>query len=255
MFAYNLSKSTMVKICKIHGFEYKYVCSECLKPFLSETQFSSLDEVRNYQIDYARRVKFEDKGNDIECIVIIKLKVLKEIACIGAYFYDLSKQKLKNSLFKVYKTRFSEYFPSVLFLNQSEIYLKFINGFDEPPDCYILNSSGQIHPYLFGTACDVGLHLDLPVIGYTKKLLYGQIQSNNKKGDIHGVYTNDLLIGYVVPKLTSSKYLYVSVGNNITLQNALNTFLKIDFQIFNRLSIEVNNFIPSFQDKTKKNIN
>ena len=109
----------MHKICKIHGSVYNYVCSECLRPFLRETQFSSLKEVRNYQIHYARKVKFEDKGNSIKCIGIIKLKVLKEIAYIGAYFYDLNKQKLKNSLFKVYKPRFSEYFPSVLFLNQS----------------------------------------------------------------------------------------------------------------------------------------
>ncbi len=251
MLAYNLSKSPMVKICKIHGFEYKYVCSECLQPFLSNTRFSSLEEVRGYQIHYARKVKYEDKGNNIKCIGIIKLKVLKEIACIGAYFYDLNKQKLKNSLFKVYKTRFSEYFPSVLFLNQSEIYVKFLNSFDKSPDCYILNSSGQIHPYLYGTACDVGLHLEVPVIGYTKKLLYGQIKSPIKKGDIPGVYTNDLLIGYAVPKLKFSKYLYVSVGNNITLQKALITFLKIDFQIFSRLSIELNNYIQPFQDKIK----
>jgi len=240
----------MLRICKIHGSVYNYVCSECLKPFLNKTQFSSLEEVRDYQIHYAKKVKVEDKGNSIRCICIIKLKVLKEIACIGAYFYDLNKQKLKNSLFKVYKTRFSEYFPSVLFLNQSEIYLKFLNGFDELPDCFILNSSGQIHPYLYGTACDVGLHFEVPVIGYTKKLLFGQIKSNNKKGYIPGVYSNDLLIGYAVPKLTSSKYLYVSVGNNITLEKVLETFLKIDFQIFSRLSIEVNNFVQSIQDKT-----
>ncbi len=244
----------MLKICKIHGFEYKYVCSECLKPFLIETQFSSLEEVRNYQIHHARKVKFEDKGIDIKNIGIIKLKVLKKIACIGVYFYDLFKQKLKNSVFKVYKTRFSNYFPSVLFLNQSEIYIKFLNDFDVPPDCYILNSSGQIHPYLYGTACDVGLHLEVPVIGYTKKLLYGQIKRYKKKGDIFGVYTNDLLIGYAVPKLTSSKYLYISIGNNITLQKALETFLKIDFQIFSTLNAELNNNLQSFQNKSKTHI-
>lgn len=233
----------MDKICKIHKTKYNYICSKCLKPFLIKTNFSSLEEIRKYQIKNAQKVKAKDKKKKIYSVGIIKLKILKDFTHIGIIFYDIIDHKIKNSFFKSFEPIFSKYFPSVLFLNQTEIYLSLINKLNTSPDCYILNSSGQIHPYLYGAACDVGIHLKVPVIGYTKKLLFGQSILDKKKHEIPGIYCKNQLIGYAVPKQNSKKHFYLSVGNNISLQTALDIFLKIEVKIFSRLNNDLNNFI------------
>lgn len=120
-----------------------------------------------------------------------------------------------------------------------------IKDLDIPLDCYVTNSSGQIHPYLYGCACDFGLKIKTPVIGYTKKLLFGELRENKQNPNIPGVYSQDSLIGYAIPKLNSKNYLYISVGNNISLQSALKLLLKIDLMILRKLDIDLNSYIQN----------
>jgi len=123
--------------------------------------------------------------------------------------------------------------------------LDLIKDLDIPLDCYVTNSSGQIHPYLYGCACDFGLKTKTPVIGYTKKLLFGELRENKQNPNIPGVYSQDSLIGYAIPKPNSKNYLYISVGNNISLQSALKLLLKIDLMILRKLDIDLNSYIQN----------
>ena len=150
-----------------------------------------------------------------------------------------------DTKFKCLKPKFTEYFPSILFLNQTDIYLDLTKDLDIPLDCYVTNSSGQIHPYLYGCACDFGLKIKTPVIGYTKKLLFGELRENKQNPNIPGVYSQDSLIGYAIPKPNSKNYLYISVGNNISLQSALKLLLKIDLMILRKLDIDLNSYIQN----------
>jgi deoxyinosine 3'endonuclease (endonuclease V) len=121
--------------------------------------------------------------------------------------------------------------------------LNLVENVKEKPDCYIVNSSGQVHPFLYGAACDFGLKIKEPVIGYTKKLLFGVLKVFDEKSNIHGIYSNELLIGYAIPKPNSKKFYYLSVGNNISLQTALKIFLNLKLSIINNLETKLNNYI------------
>lgn len=241
----------MNQFCKKHAVYYYYICPECVKPFLGKTHFSSLEEVRKYQLRNAKRVNTKDINDRIRLIGIIKLRILNEIAFVGILIYDIDNHIIIDSLYKTFEPRFSQYFPSILFLNQTEIYLSIIKAVKTSPHCYLINVSGQIHPYLFGTACDVGIQTKIPVIGYTKKLLFGRIDTYENKYSFSGVYHNNTLIGYAIPRENSTKSLYISVGNNISLQRALDVFLKIDFKILSKLSIDLNNFKQTIQKKSR----
>jgi len=131
------------------------------------------------------------------------------------------------------------------------MYLNIIKDVNIIPDCYILNTSGQIHPYLFGAACDLGLQIEIPTVGYTKKLLFGEIRDDEKYQTMPRIYYGDRLIGYAFPKPNSKKFLYISVGNNISLHSTVNIFLKLNFRIFSKLRNELSN---SIQDKEKNSI-
>jgi deoxyribonuclease V len=235
----------MDKICKIHDIKYNYICPYCIKPFLSKTNFANLEEVRNYQVKNSKILNLNGDAKRIKEVGFIKIKILEDIAFSGFFLYDTVQQEIKDSLFQSFRPIYTEYFPSALFLNHTEIYLNLIKNLNTTPDCYILNSSGRIHPFLYGTACDVGLKLNIPVIGYTKSLLFGKLHHNSKENDLPGIYTQNLLIGHAIPKPNSKKFYYISVGNNISLKGALEVCHKLDINIFSRLSIEINKFSRS----------
>ncbi len=232
-------------MCKNHNIEYNYVCPACIKPFLENTPFLSLEEIRDYQKENASKVILEDKKSEYNLIGIIKIKFLKDMSYSGLIIYDRKDKKIVDTKFTSFKPIFTEYFPSVLFLNQTQIYLNLIKNLKIVPDCYILNSSGQIHPFFYGSACDFGLKIDVPVIGYTKKLLCGELRENSKNTKISGIYHLDHLIGYAIPKPNSNKFLFLSVGNTISLRTATKLFLSIDQKLLSILSVNLNNFIQS----------
>ena len=186
-----------------------------------------------------------DSKSEYNLIGTIKIKFHDELAYSGILLYNMKKKEILEMKFNRFKPKFIKYFPSVLFLNQTEIYLHSIKELNLIPDCYIINSSGQIHPYLYGCACDLGLKVKIPVIGYTKKLLFGDLRTDEQVPDIKSVYSQETLIGYAIPRPNSKKFIYISVGNNISLASALKLFLNLDFNIFSRLNIELNSFIQS----------
>lgn len=173
----------------------------------------------------------------------MKIRIIKDKAHSGLILYDYEKKLITNSYFKTHNVKISQYLPSILFLTQTDIYLDLVTNIREKPDCYIINSSGQIHPFLFGAACDFGLKIKTPVIGYTKKLLFGTSKLYEEALNIHGIYSNDYLIGYAIPKPNSKKFYYISVGNNISLQTALKIFLELDLSIINTVNLKLSNYI------------
>lgn len=236
----------MVRICQIHDTEFEYVCPKCLELYLFLTNFSSLGDIRDYQERNAKKLNLTDNKENFNLVGIIKTKIINEVAYSGILFYDISKKEPLDMTFKSTKPSFIKYFPSILFLNLTKTWLNLIKDLKEIPDCHIVNASGQIHPYLFGAACDFGLKVDVSVIGYTKKLLFGEF-SKKENVDFNGIYYKDTLIGYAVPKPNSKKFLYLSVGNNISLETALNLFLKIDLNILSLLKGELNNYIKTLK--------
>ncbi|MHA1291904.1 MAG: endonuclease V [Promethearchaeota archaeon] len=243
----------LTKICKKHGKKYNYVCSECLKPFLENLKFKSLEEIREYQKANSKKIVLKDKRKGYNMIGLIKIKFVEDFAFSGLFIYQINENKIIERKFKTSTVNINKYFPSILFLSQTDIYLEIINSIIEKPDCFVVNSSGQIHPYLYGSACDLGLKIDVPVIGYTKKLLFGFMKEKINNLEYREIIHNNQLLGYAIPKQFSKKYYYISVGNNLSLQSALKIFLKINLSILSKLNMEVNNYFQKERKKKNKN--
>jgi len=203
----------------------------------------NLNEIREYQKVNALEVNTNDIIDEIRTLGFMKIKNIKDKAYYGLILYDYKEKVIIKSYFKTYKPKISEYLPSILFLTQTDIFLDLVENIKEKPDCYIINSSGQVHPFLYGAACDFGLKINAPVIGYTKKLLFGVLKAYEETSNIHGIYSNDHLIGYAIPKPNSKKFYYISIGNNISLQTALKIFLELDLSVINKLKAKLNNYI------------
>ncbi|MHA1688553.1 MAG: endonuclease V [Promethearchaeota archaeon] len=246
------NQHNLKRTCKIHGKSYYYTCPDCLKPYLKATPFSSLEEIRHYQQKMAKEINQKDVIQDYQVVVIIKIKFQENLAHVGYLRYSLVEKKILTFKMRSLEPIFTKYFPSVLFLNQSDLYLKIINELEQQPDCYILNSSGRIHPFLYGLACGVGREVNIPVFGYTESLLFGISIKDNNSTFLKILHEGEI-IGMGIPRPKSKKYYYISVGNNISLESAVRVFLAIDFSVFSELKKKINKAIQERkQEKNKK---
>ncbi|MFW9881393.1 MAG: endonuclease V, partial [Candidatus Thorarchaeota archaeon] len=72
-----------------------------------------------------------------------------------------------------------------------------------------------------------------------------EIKDGEEFEKILGIYYQDRLLGYAIPKRGSKKFLYISVGNNISLKTAKEVFVKVNLKLMNILKQKLNSFIQS----------
>ena len=87
-------------------------------------------------------------------------------------------------------------------------------------DALLLNGHGMLHPRKCGLASFVGVMINKPTIGVTKKLLCGHINSE------YYVEINQTICGFM-HMTASNKPIYISVGNRISLSDSIQLVRKL----------------------------
>lgn len=114
------------------------------------------------------------------------------------------------------------YIPGLLSFREMPALLQAWRMIETRPDLIFCDGSGTIHPRGFGLACHLGLWLGIPTIGSAKNLLCGQRQPvGNQRGDWEPISVEGAVAGAAVRTREGVKPVYVSPGNLISLQQAV----------------------------------
>ena len=92
------------------------------------------------------------------------------------------------------------------------------------PDVLLFDGNGVLHPYGMGLATHGGIILKTPTIGIAKKLLCGGF-GNKVVGyeRVREIILDNQRIGYSLkPPTTRKNSVYISPGNHISFNSALN---------------------------------
>ncbi|WP_206186472.1 endonuclease V [Thermoflavimicrobium daqui] len=115
-----------------------------------------------------------------------------------------------------------DYVPGLLAFREIPIFLKAWEKMQSNPDIVFFDGNGILHPNRVGIATHASFFIDKPTIGIAKTHFIGSYQELNKaKGSYENIYDGDEVIGAVLRTQTNVKPVFVSVGNRVTLQNAL----------------------------------
>lgn len=120
------------------------------------------------------------------------------------------------------------YIPGLLSFRETPAVLEAWAKLKTPPDCLICDGHGLAHPRRFGIACHLGLLLDLPSIGCAKSLLVGTHRTpGTRRGSMAPLLDGGQQIGAVLRTRTGVSPVYVSQGDQISLEAAVRTVLAV----------------------------
>jgi deoxyribonuclease V len=114
------------------------------------------------------------------------------------------------------------YRPGYLAFRELPLFLQAWEKLETQTDLLFFDGQGRIHPRRMGLATHAGFFIDKPTVGIAKNPFVGTYDApENMLGSYRYVYDKTEKIGAVVRSKAGTKPLFVSAGNRITLEDAL----------------------------------
>jgi deoxyribonuclease V len=111
------------------------------------------------------------------------------------------------------------YIPGYLSYREAPAIIEAYNKIINKPDILIVEGNGILHQRRIGMASHVGVLLNIPTIGVTKRLLCGELKEDN-------VIVDKEVRGVSLITREHAKPLYISPGHNITLKTSVEIIKK-----------------------------
>ena len=138
---------------------------------------------------------------------------------------QLPELKVIETRYAVRKLRFP-YIPGLLSFREAPACLSAVKKLKNTPDAFLIDGQGFAHPRRFGIASHLGLFLNKPTIGCAKSLLIGKFENPaSQKGSFTPLKDKNETIGVVLRTATNVKPIFISVGNNCRLKDAIKIVL------------------------------
>jgi deoxyribonuclease V len=119
------------------------------------------------------------------------------------------------------------YIPGLLAFREAPVILRALEQIETKPDVIIVDGHGRAHPRHMGIACTLGVLLDQPAIGCAKSILVGKAE---EPAEQVGAWTPLIYRGEVVGAAVRTRVkvtpVYVSIGNRVSLERAIDIVLK-----------------------------
>ena len=112
------------------------------------------------------------------------------------------------------------YIPTLLSFREVSPAYSAIQKLRLQPDVFLVDGQGIMHPYRLGFASHLGLALGKPTIGVAKNPLVGTVGEYNESGCAPITDRNEV-VGVALKSGKGMKPLYVSVGNLVSLERAI----------------------------------
>lgn len=176
---------------------------------------NALEKLEEEQIRLSKDLEIVDLPKPEKRVAGVDVSYKSKTACAAAVIIDRSLNVLEKSIVKTgIKFPYISSYLSYRELEPSRKAVEKLGHFD----LLFVNGHGLAHPRGFGLASHLGLIIGKPTIGVTKRLLVGKSKEPKQKST--PIIFENKIIGYKL-KTPSRGSIYVSIGNLVTLENAV----------------------------------
>lgn len=180
-------------------------------------------EAAALQTQLAGRVRFDPIRRKIRLIAGLDCAFSQDKKRIGAVIVVLTFPELAviETVYATGPVPFP-YVPGLLSFREAPVCLKAAEKLQHCPDVFLVDGQGIAHPRRLGLASHLGLFLDTPTIGCAKSRLCGDHEEPGTEKGSHTLLRHKAeTIGAVLRTRRNVKPLFISIGHQCTLQNAV----------------------------------
>lgn len=118
------------------------------------------------------------------------------------------------------------YIPTFLSFREGPAIVSAYKKLKNPPDMLMVDGVGINHPRRAGIATHIGVALDVPTIGITKKILCGSGDEPSEVGEANPLIHEGKKIGWLLKSSKQSRAIVVAPGNRVSLESSLSIVKK-----------------------------
>ncbi|MCD6595172.1 deoxyribonuclease V [bacterium] len=187
----------------------------------------TLADAKSIQNNLARDIIVDGVSKNVNYIAAGDLAFSKDSTAFGAVvlmtYPEFEIVELHTGKERV---RFP-YIPGYLTFREAPLLLSLFEKLQIVPDLVMVDGQGIAHPRKMGLGAHIGLFLGIPTIGVAKSRLIGKYDEPKiEKGSWSWLTHKSEKIGMVVRTRKNVKPLFISPGNLIGFESALNWTLK-----------------------------
>ncbi len=185
----------------------------------------SLEEAKRVQQELSRKVVRENNFTGINIVAGLDIGFHGDVARASCAVYTYPDCVLIEE--KVFDGRVDfPYIPGFLSFREIPVLASVLELIQNEPDVLIADGQGIAHPRRFGLAAHLGVLADKPTVGCAKSRLVGKcIPPDDIKGAYTYLYDGDEIIGACLRTRVGVKPVYVSIGNWVSLETAIDVVL------------------------------
>ncbi|MBU4373663.1 MAG: endonuclease V [Euryarchaeota archaeon] len=113
------------------------------------------------------------------------------------------------------------YIPTFLSFREGPAIVSAFKKLKNSPDILIVDGAGINHPRSAGIATHVGVALDVPTIGITKKILCGAGDEPSQVGEANPLIYEGKKVGWLLKSSKRSRAIVVAPGHRVSLDGSL----------------------------------
>ncbi|WP_448588408.1 endonuclease V [Thermocrinis sp.] len=181
---------------------------ECAKKVVQKDCFEKVELIGG--IDLAFENLAENPTRAWACLVVVELKTLKPVY-----------HKVVDGVVDF------PYIPTFLAFREMPLMLRLYESAEVKPDLYFIDGQGVAHPRGCGIASHFGVETGEPTVGVAKNRLIGYYKElDQKRGSYSYLSYKGKVVGAVLRTKDNISPVYVSVGNKVSLNTAIELVLK-----------------------------
>jgi len=163
--------------------------------FLPES--SSREALLKVQHMVAKKAIIKDNFNDIQFIAAADQAFLDKLIISGIILLDFHSLEIIERVFSIQPVSFP-YISTFLSFREGPAIVNAYNKLKTRPDILLIDGAGINHPRNAGLATHIGVALDLPTIGITKKILCGKAVEPVNVGETSPLVYMDRTVGWLL---------------------------------------------------------
>lgn len=192
----------------------------------------NLDEFLLIQKQLASRINLKDRLDinsfrtfaGVDCTFLEKRGKTTCISCITVLDREFNLVEVVYGQVEVSVP----YIPTFLAFREIPAVIKAYQSLNTIPDVFIFDGQGILHPRKMGIATHFGVITDTVTVGCGKSHLYGRFDPpENSSMTFTPVYVDEEVRGYCLRVKKNTNPLFISPGNNITVDSSLYVIIKM----------------------------